>query len=83
MTESSLSASCLESKLQLQIREHFATWLGVLFVVIAVTNSVRPQEPSPTPSRPGDEYTIRVDVEMVILHATAQDHKHALVSGLD
>ena len=83
MTESSLSASCLESTLQLQIREHFATWLGVLFVVIAVTNSVRPQEPSPTPSRPGDEYTIRVDVEMVILHATAQDHKHALVSGLD
>lgn len=83
MTESSLSASCLESKLRLQISEHFATWLGVLFVVIAITNSVRPQEPSPTPSRPGDEYTIRVDVDVVVLHATVQDRKNTLVSGLD
>jgi VWFA-related protein len=83
MTESSLSASHLKSELQLQVREHFATWLGVLFVVIALTNSVRPQELSPAPSRPGDEFTIRVDVDVVVLHATAQDRKSTLVSGLD
>jgi VWFA-related protein len=50
--------------------------------VIALTNSVRPQELS-TPSRPGDEYTIRVDVDVVVLHATAQDRNNILVSGLD
>jgi len=83
MTESSLSASPLERELQLQVREHFPTWLGVLFVVIALTNCVRPQELPPAPSRPGDEYTIRVDVDVVVLHATAQDRKNTLVSGLD
>ncbi len=83
MTESSLSVSCPESKLQLQVREQFATWLGVLFVVIALTNSVRPQELAPAPSRPRNEFTIRVDVDVVVLHATAQDRKKILVSGLD
>ncbi len=83
MTEPSLSAPRLQSELKLQVREQFATWLSVLFVVIAITSSARPQERSPSQSRLGDDYTIRVDVDMVILHATAQDHKHAFVSGLD
>jgi Ca-activated chloride channel family protein len=83
MTESFLSVSCSESKLQLQGREHLPTWLGVLFVVIVLTNSVRPQEPPPASSRPGDEFTIRVDVDVVVLHATAQDRKNIFVSGLD
>jgi Ca-activated chloride channel homolog len=83
MIESSLSACRLQSELKLQVREHFPTWLGVLLVVIAITSLARPQEPSSTQRRPADTYTIRVDVDMVILHATAQDHKHALVSGLD
>ena len=51
--------------------------------MIALTNSVRPQELSPTLSRPGDEYTIRVDVDVVVLHATARDRKNIIVSGLD
>ena len=32
--------------------------------------------------RQGDEYTIRVDVDVVVLHATAQNRKNILVSGL-
>jgi len=83
MTGLSLSAPPLQSELKLQVRQHFATWLGVLFVVIALTSSARPQEPSPAQSHPGDEYTIRVDVDVVVLHATAQDRKNILVSGLD
>jgi len=83
MTKSSLSASSPESEIQLQVREYLATWLGVLFAVIALTNSVQPQELSPAPSRPHDEYTIQVDVDVVVLHATAQDRKNTLVSGLD
>src|SRR5689334_9762070 len=83
MTESSLSVCCSEGKLQLQVREHFPTWLGVLFLVIALTSSVRPQELSPASSRPGDEFSIRVDVDVVVLHATVQDRKNIPVSGLD
>jgi VWFA-related protein len=33
-------------------------------------------------SRPGDEYTISVNVNMVVLRATAEDRKGTLVSGL-
>jgi len=63
--------------------DHLATGVSVLLVVIALSSWARPQEPSPWQSRLGDEYTIRVDVDMVILHATAQDHKRVFVSGLD
>ena len=33
--------------------------------------------------RAGDEYRIRVNTNLVVLHATVQDHKGALVSGLE
>jgi Ca-activated chloride channel homolog len=36
-----------------------------------------------SPSHPSDEYTIRVNVDMVVLRATAQDRKNILVSGLE
>jgi VWFA-related protein len=63
--------------------DHFATGLGILVVAIAWSSLALPQDPSSTQSRPDDAYTIRVDVNMVILHATTQDHKHTFVSGLD
>jgi Ca-activated chloride channel family protein len=53
-----------------------------LLVLIAQPAFVRAQDSSPSPSRQADEYTINVDVNMVVLRATAQDHKGALVSGL-
>jgi len=51
-------------------------------VLIALPPLALVQAPSPLPSLQADEYTINVDVNMVVLHATAQDHKGALVSGL-
>ena len=83
MTEPSLIRAASVKRRRCSSWTQFATGLGVLLVVIALSSLARPQESSPSQSRPGDEYTIRVDVDMVILHATAQDHKHALVSGLD
>ena len=67
----------------MKVMDHFATGLGILVVAIALSSLARPQEPSSAQSRPDDEYTIRVNVDMVILRATAQDRKNILVSGLD
>jgi VWFA-related protein len=67
----------------MKVMDHFATGLGILVVAIASSSLARPQEPSSSQSRPEDQYTIRVDVDMVVLRATAQDRKNILVSGLD
>jgi VWFA-related protein len=41
------------------------------------------QTPSASQDRSGDEYRISVNAGLVVLHATAQDHKGILVSSLD
>lgn len=41
------------------------------------------QEPAAAPSRPGGEYAIKVNVDVVVLRATTQDRKNTLVSGLN
>ena len=51
--------------------------------LIALPNWSWAQQPSPQPPRPADEYTIQVDVNMVILRATAEDHKNTPVAGLN
>ncbi len=51
-------------------------------IVLLSPSLARPQESPPSQSREGDLYTIGVNVDMVVLHATAQDHKGTLVSGL-
>ncbi len=58
-------------------------YLVALLVLITPLSLGRAQESSPSQVRPSDPYTIRVSVDMVVLHATAQDHNHILVSGLD
>jgi Ca-activated chloride channel family protein len=55
--------------------------LGAL-VVLVLPSLARPQQSSPLPSHQGDDYTISVNVAVVVLRATAQDHKGILVSGL-
>ena len=55
--------------------------LVALLVLIALPAVLRAQDSSPSPG--ADEYTINVDVNMVVLRVTAQDHKGALVSGLN
>lgn len=56
--------------------------LVALFVLIVLPSLARPQETSPSQSRQGGEYTIRVDADSVVLHATVQNRKGILVSGL-
>src|SRR5579864_2635993 len=67
----------------MKVMDDFTTGLGILVVAIALSGRARPQELSLAHIRLDDQYTIQVNVDMVILHATAQDHKHAFVSGLD
>ncbi len=58
------------------------TRLMALVALVVLPSSVRPQESSPSQQSAIDDYTIRVNVAEVVLHATAQNHKGTLVSGL-
>ena len=55
--------------------------VSLLFLLL-LPSVARPQESSPPQSRRGGEYTINVRSECVVLHATVQNHKGMLVSGL-
>jgi VWFA-related protein len=56
----------------------------VAFLTLIFTLSVASaQESVRQPSRPDDPFVISVHVNMVALHATVQDRKNLLVSGLD
>jgi Ca-activated chloride channel homolog len=52
-------------------------WFGVL---LCSANSALPQEPAP--DKPENPFTLRVDVGMVVLHATVQDGRGRIVTGL-
>jgi len=93
MTSPPSSAPRLQSRLKLRAPEDFGNRVRVtkarsflvrrlvgLLVLITLTSLDRAQK---FPASPSDPYTIRVHVDMVMLHATAQDHKHVLVSGLN
>lgn len=58
-------------------------YLALTLFLIVPTGIALPQAASESRDRTGDEYRIRVNTNLVILHATAQDHKGAPVSGLD
>jgi Ca-activated chloride channel homolog len=53
-----------------------------LLLLIAPPAWLQAQQSSPPKSHSDDDYAITVNVDVVVLHATAQDHKGALVSGL-
>jgi VWFA-related protein len=53
-----------------------------LLFLLVLPSVVRPQESSPSQSRRGDDYTIKVNADSVVLRATVQNHKGAPVSGL-
>jgi Ca-activated chloride channel family protein len=53
-----------------------------LFLLIALPSVARPLENWPSQPQQGDQSTIRVSVDLVVLHATVQDRKRILVSGL-
>jgi Ca-activated chloride channel family protein len=93
MTNLASSAPCLHSGLKLRAAERFCRWLVILLVLIALPNVARTQEPppsqnnpsqsNPSQSNPGDPYTIRTNVDVVVLRATPQDRKNISISGLD
>lgn len=56
---------------------HRCLLVFVVFALPAIAQASSPQ------NQPFDDYTIGVNVDMVVLQATALDHKGALVSGLD
>ena len=56
--------------------------LAALCFLMALPIVARPQEGPPPARRPSDPYMIRVSVGLVVLHATVQNHKGNLVSGL-
>jgi Ca-activated chloride channel homolog len=56
--------------------------LVALLFLIVLPVLVRSQESSPSLGRQRNEYTIMVSADSVVLHATVQNHKDVLVSGL-
>jgi Ca-activated chloride channel family protein len=58
-------------------------YLALTLFLIMPAGIASPQATSESRELRGDEYRIRVNANLVVLHATAQDHKGALVSGLD
>ena len=56
--------------------------LVALFILLALPSLAQPQVTSSSLSHEGDEYTIRVSADSVVLHATVQNRKGTLVSGL-
>src|SRR5579863_6811281 len=81
MPERHISARRLQNELGLQPTTHFSVSLSALLVLIVLSSWAGAQEPAPLPSQSG-EYSIKVNVDMVVLRATAQDRKNILVSGL-
>ena len=57
-------------------------WLVALFLIIALPGAARPPDYRFPKDRPPDQETIRVDVDLVDLHATVQSHKSLLATGL-
>ncbi len=57
--------------------------LVALLFLMALSATALPQENPPSDRRPSDDpYTIKVSVGLVVLHATVQNHRGNLVSGL-
>jgi Ca-activated chloride channel family protein len=63
-----------------------ASWvrcLALLLFLIVLPSIAPSQAPSTSQDATHDQYRIKVNSNLVVLHATAQDHKGILVSGLD
>jgi Ca-activated chloride channel homolog len=61
-------------------KEFTSTPMCLVALVLLLATPARSREP--LPHHPADDYTIGVNVDMVVLQATALDHKGTLVSGL-
>ena len=78
------AADTLSSRVRASRRKRALTnlCLAALYSLIVLPGVARPQEISPPQSRQGDQYTISVSVDMVVLNATVRNRNGVLVSGL-
>jgi Ca-activated chloride channel homolog len=97
MTGLRSSAPCVQSNVRLHAAERFAMGTRIvrnlpphadvclvsLLALSAVTSFAWAQESSPSQILPSETYTIKVNVDTVVLRATARDRKNILVSGLN
>jgi len=61
-----------------------ARWCLMAYCFLMALSSVALPQESPSPGHhPSHPYTIKVSVGLVVLHATVQNHRGNLVSGLD
>ena len=56
--------------------------LATVFILMVLPGVAKPQEIPPPQSDRDDTYTINIDVDMVVLHASVRNRKGILVSGL-
>jgi len=56
--------------------------LFLLLLLVVLSGVAQPQQTSPPQSRDADRYTVRVAVDMVVLHASVKNRKGIPVSGL-
>ncbi|HLJ26399.1 MAG TPA: VWA domain-containing protein [Candidatus Angelobacter sp.] len=57
--------------------------MAVPLFLIMLTGFAQSPSPSISQDRSGEGYRIKINANLVVLHATAEDHKGILVSGLD
>jgi Ca-activated chloride channel homolog len=77
-----LFAPLPQDELRLPSKARFPVLVAALLLLISALSQALAQTPVPPPTRPGAPYTIRANVDLVVLHATTQDRKNVLVSGL-
>jgi Ca-activated chloride channel homolog len=82
MPQRYLSTRLARSAEKRQTSAQFSRSLAGFLLLITLSSLTRAQEPAPPATRSSDEYTIKVDVDMVVLRATALDRKNLPVSGL-
>jgi Ca-activated chloride channel family protein len=58
-------------------------WGSIALLLMIPLHGLHSQAPAPPKDHPSDDFTISVNVDVVVLHATAQDKKGALVAGLN
>jgi VWFA-related protein len=72
----------VQRELKLQAAEHLAPRLAALLMLTALSGFAWAQASSPSQSLPPEPYTIKVNVDVVVLGATVHDRKNTLISGL-
>jgi len=75
------AAPCSGTGVHIRRECAFTPWCLVALVVLFLPSLARPESSAPQ-SHQDNDYTISVSVDVVVLRATAQDRKGALVSGL-